>query len=78
MGIDMAGLWQADDAFFELLRDKEVLTAIVADVAGEDIAAANAKEKGKVLKQIVRDHLEGANGRHKAEGWVPRWMAFPP
>lgn len=78
VAIDMARYWQADDAFFQLLRDREVLCAIVADVAGEQIAAANAREKGAVLKQIVRDHLDGANGRVKTEAWVPRWMAFPP
>jgi ParB family chromosome partitioning protein len=78
IGVDMARYWQADDAFFELIRDKEVLTRIVAEVAGESIAAANAKEKGKTLKRIVRDHLEGANGREQVAPWVPRWMAFPP
>ncbi|PTD16816.1 ParB/RepB/Spo0J family partition protein [Sphingomonas fennica] len=78
IGIDMARYWQADDAFFELLRDKEVLTRIVAEVAGETVAAANTKEKGKTLKRIVADHLAGGNGRAKVENWVPRWMAFPP
>jgi ParB family chromosome partitioning protein len=78
IGVDMARYWQADDAFFELTRDKEVLTRLVAEVAGESIAAANAGEKGRTLKRIVRDHLDGANGRTKVAGWVPRWMAFPP
>jgi ParB family chromosome partitioning protein len=78
IGVDMARCWQADDAFFECLRDKEVLSRIVADVAGEPVAAANIKEKGTTLKRIVRDHLAGENGRAKVEGWVPRWMAFPP
>lgn len=78
IGIDMAAWWNADDAFFDGLRDKEVLTALVAEVGGDDIAAANAKEKGATLKTIVRDHLYGNNGRTKVEGWVPRWMAFPP
>lgn len=78
IGLDMARYWQADDAFFECVRDREVLTALVAEVAGEEVAAANAKEKGATLKQIVRDHLDGINGRAKVEAWVPRWMAFPP
>ena len=78
IGTDMASYWQADDAFFEALRDKEVLTRIVAEVAGEEVAAANAKEKGATLKRIIRDHLDGSNGRAKVEGWVPKWMAFPP
>ncbi|OWQ98203.1 ParB/RepB/Spo0J family partition protein [Sphingopyxis witflariensis] len=78
VGIDMAAWWSADDAFFEGLRDKAVLTALVADVGGADVAAPNAKEKGATLKAIVRDHLNGSNGRTKVKGWVPRWMAFPP
>lgn len=78
IGIDMAAWWNADDAFFAGLRDKEVLTALVAEVGGDEIAAANAKEKGVTLKAIVRDHLDGSNGRTKVEGWVPRWIVFPP
>ena len=78
IGLDMADWWQADAAFFELVRDREVLTALVAEVGGEAVAAANAREKGKTLKRIVADHLEGAGGRTKVERWVPRWMAFPP
>jgi ParB family chromosome partitioning protein len=78
IGVEMGKWWEADDALFEGLRDKEVLTAIVAEVGGDDIAAANAKEKGSVQKAIVRDHLDGTNGRPKVANWVPRWMAFPP
>ncbi|MGL4285023.1 MAG: ParB/RepB/Spo0J family partition protein [Phreatobacter sp.] len=78
IGVDMARCWQADDAFFELIRDREVLTRIVAEVAGETVASANRQEKTKTLKRIVRDHLDGTNGRDRRESWVPRWMAFPP
>jgi ParB family chromosome partitioning protein len=78
IGIDMAAWWSADDAFLEGLRDKEVLTALVAEVGGAEVAAANAKEKGATLKAIIRDHLDGTNGRKRQEGWVPKWMAFPP
>lgn len=78
IGVDMSRYWQADPAFFELIRDKEVLTRIVAEVAGETTAQANAGEKTKTMKTIVADHLAGANGRAKVEGWVPKWMAFPP
>jgi ParB family chromosome partitioning protein len=78
IGVDMARCWQADDAFFSLVRDREVLTRIVAEVAGETVASANRQEKTKTLKRIVRDHLDGTNGRDRRESWVPRWMAFPP
>lgn len=78
IGVDMARYWQADDVFFELIRDREVLTRIVAEVAGEAVASANRQEKTKTLKRIVRDHLDGVGGRDRRAHWVPRWMAFPP
>src|SRR5690606_34896976 len=78
IGLDMADWWQADPAFFKLARDREVLAALVAEVAGEAVASANAREKGKTLKRIVTDCLAGENGRDRRERWVPRWMAFPP
>jgi len=78
LAVDMAACWQPDDAFFDLNRDKEVLTFMVAEVAGEAVAKANAKEKAKAQKAIIRDCLAGANDRPKVEGWVPRWMVFPP
>ncbi|MBB3941289.1 ParB family chromosome partitioning protein [Novosphingobium fluoreni] len=78
IGIDMADWWQADDALFGLIRDREVLGCIAAEVAGKTIASANAGEKSKTLKRIITDHLAGNDGRKKVERWVPRWMAFPP
>ena len=78
LGVAMANWWQADAAFFELVRDRQVLTCIVAEVAGETVANANAGEKTATLRKIVTDHLGGVGGRAKVEHWVPRWMAFPP
>ena len=77
IGVDMADYWSADEAFLSLLRDREVLTRLLADVASETIAQANRSEKAKVMKQVLRDHVEGTNGRKQVTGWVPRWMAFP-
>ena len=70
IGIDMADWWQADEALFRLIRDREV--------AGQTVASANGSEKSKTLKRIIADHLAGADGRAKVERWVPRWMQFPP
>lgn len=76
--VDMAPVWQADDAFFSLIRDKEVLRAMLAEVAGDTVATANAGEKVKTMTRIIRAHLDGSEGRAKVENWVPRWLAFPP
>lgn len=78
LDIDMASVWQPDAAFWGLIRDKEVLGTIVAEVAGADVAAANTGEKAKTLKAILTDHLDGTNGREKVAAWVPRWMRFAP
>jgi len=78
LGIDMRETWTCDDALLDQLRDREVLDGILTEVAGEEAAAANREATGKVKRQIVRDCLTGENGRAKVEGWVPRWMAFPP
>lgn len=77
LGLDMATVWHADEAFFSLLRDRGVLVAILTEVAGPVVASANADVPAKVLKSILRDHLLGQNGREKVEGWVPRWLRFP-
>ncbi|WP_084733056.1 ParB/RepB/Spo0J family partition protein [Sphingobium chungbukense] len=78
LGIDMATWWEADDAFFELLRDKQLLVAMVEEVAGPTVAQANATEKTKTLKEIIQNYLLGTDGRKRCERWVPRWMRFPP
>lgn len=77
-GIAMADHWQADEAFLGLLRDKEVMLAILAETGGAAVASANASEKGATIRGLIADHLKGANDRTKCERWVPRWMAFPP
>jgi ParB family chromosome partitioning protein len=76
--VDMADAYSVDAALLDLIKDREVLDAMVVDVAGEQVAQANAKATGKVKRQIVADCLSGTNGRTKVERFVPRWMAFPP
>ena len=78
LNVKMANYWVADDAFYSLLRDREVLTAILSDVGGGAVAQAHAAEKTKVIKGVINDYLSGENGRSKVEAWLPRWMAFPP
>ncbi|GAM07069.1 ParB/RepB/Spo0J family partition protein [Novosphingobium sp. MBES04] len=77
MAVTLADVWQADDALLDAVRDREVIGHLLADVAGEKVAAENAKATSKVQRGIIRDCLTGSNGRRKHESWVPRWMAFP-
>jgi ParB family chromosome partitioning protein len=78
VGTDMSKVWQADDALLDLIRDREVLGHVLADVAGAQVSNANEAETGKVKRRIICDCLTGENGRARVEGWVPKWMAFPP
>jgi ParB family chromosome partitioning protein len=77
LAVDARAFWQPDDAFFDLIRDRATVNAIVADAAGEAVAKANVAEKAKTQKQIVRDCLAGLNGRAKVTGWLPGWLEFP-
>src|SRR6185437_871288 len=70
-------LWQPDDLFFELIRDRQTINAMLADVAGKSVAKSNKDEKVKSQKTIIRDCLAGENGRSKIENWLPGWMQFP-
>jgi ParB family chromosome partitioning protein len=76
--IDVADAYAVDGTLLELTKDREVLDAMVAEVAGQQAADANAKATGKVKRQIIADCLSGTNGRAMVERFVPRWMAFPP
>jgi len=78
LAVDMADAYAVDGVLLDLIKDREVLDAMVAEVAGQDAADANAKATGKVKRQIIADCLSGSNGRAKVERFVPRWMAFPP
>lgn len=74
--VGMGDYWQPDDAFFDLLRDKAAINAMLRHIGGRAVSDANITATAKVQKKIVRDFLAG-DGRKKAEGWLPRYMEFP-
>ena len=74
--VDMTDYWEPDDAFFDLLRDKAAVNAMLRHIGGKAVADANVTATTKVQKKIVRDFISG-EGRKKVEGWLPHYMAFP-
>lgn len=76
LGTDMTNWWEPDDAFFDLMRDKGAINAMLREVAGDSTADAHTASTAKVQKKIIADCLAG-NDRNKVEGWLPRYMAFP-
>jgi ParB family chromosome partitioning protein len=74
--VDMTRLWEPEDAFFDLLRDKAALNEILKETGGKDIANANISATANVQKQAIRDSLEEEGGEAN-ETWVPRYLKFP-
>ena len=75
--VSLGDCWEPDAAFFDLLRDKQVINAMLGEIAGKSVADANIAETANVQKGILVDTLTGANGREKKPDWRPRWAAFP-
>ena len=75
--VSLAECWTPDAAFFDLLRDKQTVNAMLGEIAGKAVADANIAETAKVQKGILVDALTGANGREAKPDWRPRWAAFP-
>jgi len=75
--VDMAALWSPDQAFFDLIRDREAVNAMLREVGGKKVADGNLAEKVKTQKAILRDFLEGTGDRPKVAKWTPKWLTFP-
>ncbi|MEZ5999426.1 ParB/RepB/Spo0J family partition protein [Hyphomonas sp.] len=76
-GTDLGSCWSPDEAFFDLLRDKRAINAMVADIASPSVAESVAKESGKVQKALIRNRIEGVDCTTNP-GWRPGWMQVPP
>lgn len=74
--VDIRKDWQPDATLFDLMRDKETLGAMLAEVAGEDSAKTYLTATGTKKKEIIRMQLDGKWRKQKA-GWLPKWLAFP-
>ncbi len=74
--VDLRTSWQPDETFFTLLRNKSAVNAMVAELAGSDVAKGNLTSTAKVQKAILQDCLDG-NRPAAIDNWLPRYMAFP-
>lgn len=77
LATDMAANWKPDATFLDLVTDKAVLNSMLADIAGATVAASNRDATGKVQRGIIRDYLNGTNGREQKADWTPRYASFP-
>jgi ParB family transcriptional regulator, chromosome partitioning protein len=70
--------WRPDETFFDLLAGKDVVQAMLAEIASPAVADGNKGETTKVQKGIVKDFLHGTNGREHKMDWLPPYFQFPP
>ncbi|WP_051279207.1 ParB/RepB/Spo0J family partition protein [Hellea balneolensis] len=77
MPVDMAALWEPDEAFFDILRDKKVINAMVKDIAGKGTADSAITDTGKAQKQIILNRIAGHGVDKPNPDWRPRWMQIP-
>jgi ParB family chromosome partitioning protein len=75
--VDMTAMWEPDDAFFEILRDKTVINAMVKDIAGKRTADTALTETGKKQKEIIRNRMAGHGVSEAQPDWRPKWMQIP-
>ncbi len=75
-GTEMAKHWSPDSTFFELIRDKATLNAMVRDYAGAQAAEEHLTATAKIHRTILTACLDGT--RTAADpNWMPHYMAFP-
>ena len=72
----MKKFWQPENAFFDLVREKGAINAMLKHVGGKSVADANISSTAKVQKKIIGDYLTG-EGRKKVKDWQPYYMEFP-
>jgi len=76
MSTDMRTHWHPDQIFFDLIRDKQLLSGMVGEDAGHDAAEANATATAKTQRAILTACLDGTRTPGDPN-WTPRYMAFP-
>jgi len=68
--------WTPDDAFFDILRDKPTINAMVKEIAGKSCADGAVTDTAKLQKQIIKNRIAGHGVEEASPDWLPRWAAF--
>jgi ParB family chromosome partitioning protein len=76
-GADTAEFWKPDEAFFDLLRDKRVITAFIADAVSPETAREASDATTKAQKAQLAEAL-AARETSLDSAWLPGWMHVPP
>jgi ParB family chromosome partitioning protein len=65
LALDVLQDWQPDTALFALIRDRDTLDAMLAEVAGKQAATSYLTATGTRKKQIIQNALTGTSRRNR-------------
>ena len=74
---DFGDYWTPDDAFFDILRDKPTINAMVKEIAGKSCADGAVTDTAKMQKQIIKNRIAGHGVETASPDWLPKWATFP-
>ena len=74
---DFSDYWKPDDAFFDILRDKPTINAMVKEIAGKSCADGAVTDTAKMQKQIIKNRIAGHGVETASPDWLPKWATFP-
>jgi ParB family chromosome partitioning protein len=70
-GINPRDHWSPDETFYALLRDRDAVNGMLAEVAGKKLAdkslTTKLKDQKAMLAKLVLERPD----------WAPGWMRFP-
>jgi len=69
--------WKPDAAFFDLLRDKRAINAMIADIGSPSLAETCLSDTAKAQKIVLANWISG-EGCTANPDWRPGWMQVPP
>ena len=76
-GTEPGEFWKPDEAFFDLLRDKRVIGALIADAVSPEAAREAEGATAKAQKAQLAEALV-ARDSSLNNAWMPGWMQVPP
>jgi ParB family chromosome partitioning protein len=71
LAVDVAQGWSPDETLFALTRDRTALGAMLAEVAGQEVANCHLTATGAKMRAVLR------NAAAEMPQWCPRWFSFP-
>lgn len=74
---DPGTFWRPDEAFFDLLRDRRVVRAFLAETVSPHAAKQAESAPLKALKAQLVSALAARDGS-EGDAWTPGWMQVPP